>query len=366
MDPAWRRNPTKCNGSSVHLMQVEITNEDYDLIHVLLINEHIPRTITYDCEWPRFALHTLTDDQCWANFKFVKQNITRLATLLSLPDVIRVSNDCVCSRVDALCIVLRRFSYPNRLCDLESFVGRPSSTLSLIINETVHQLWSLHRHRLTSLDLPWLQQHYLQQYADTIHMKGAPLQNCICFVDGTVRPICRPTCHQRVCYNGHKRIHALKFQSVVVPNGLIANLHGPIEGCRHNRALLRASGLMEEFEALQQTNRAGLPFALYGDPAYPLRPYVHCHFRGANLTNEQQLFNSIMSSVCECVEWEFGKILQIFAFLDFRKNLKVLLSPIAKFYLVAGLLSNCHTCLYGSQTSRYFDLDPPQLEFYLT
>ena len=132
-------------------MQMAIANEDFDLIHVLLSEDRIPRPITYDCDWPRFALHALTDDQCWANFRFVKQDIARLATQLSLPDVIHVSNGCVCSRVHALCIVLRRFAYPNRLCDLESFFGRPCSTLSLIINETVLQLWHLHRHRLTSL-----------------------------------------------------------------------------------------------------------------------------------------------------------------------------------------------------------------------
>lgn len=28
--------------------------------------------------------------------------------------------------------------------------------------------------------------------------------------------------------NGHKTIHALKFQSVVAPNGLVANLYGPV------------------------------------------------------------------------------------------------------------------------------------------
>ena len=186
-------------------MQMAITNEDYDLIHVLLINEHIPRSITYDCEWPRFALHALADDQCWANFRFVKQDIARLATLLSLPDVIRVSNGCVCSRVDALCIVLRRFSYPNRLCDLESFFGRPSSTLSLIINETVHQLWSLHRHRLTSLDLPWLQQDYLQHYADTIHMKGAP-------PPAKLHRFCRWDC-------------STHLQAYVPPTGLLQRTH---------------------------------------------------------------------------------------------------------------------------------------------
>lgn len=28
--------------------------------------------------------------------------------------------------------------------------------------------------------------------------------------------------------NGHKRVHCLRFQSVVPPNGMIANLFGPI------------------------------------------------------------------------------------------------------------------------------------------
>ena len=32
----------------------------------------------------------------------------------------------------------------------------------------------------------------LQIYADTIHAKGAPLDSCFDFVDGTVRRIARP------------------------------------------------------------------------------------------------------------------------------------------------------------------------------
>ena len=106
--------------------------------------------------------------------------------------------------------------------------------------------------------MPWLHQNRLQQYADAVHEKGAPLVNCFGFIDGTVRPICRPTRHQKVCYNGHKHIHAIKVQSV--------------------------SGLMDEFAARQVRDRQGLPFALYGEPAYPLRPYLLCPFRGANIT----------------------------------------------------------------------------------
>ena len=60
-------------------------------------------------------------------------------------------------------------------------------------------------------------------------MHGAPLQNCFGFIDGTVREIARPKFNQRVMYNGHKRVHGIKFQSVVTPNGITANLCGPFE-----------------------------------------------------------------------------------------------------------------------------------------
>ncbi|KAJ8914011.1 hypothetical protein NQ315_012034 [Exocentrus adspersus] len=47
------------------------------------------------------------------------------------------------------------------------------------------------------------------------------------------------------------------------------------------------------------------------------------------------------------VEWGFGKVIQLFAFLDFRKNQKLLLQNLSNLYRVAVLLTNCHTCLYG-------------------
>ena len=73
-----------------------------------------------------------------------------------------------------------------------------------------------------------LSPHLLQEYADVIHAKGVPLENCFGYIDGTVRPIARPDQHQRIVYNGHKRVHLLKFQSVALPNGLIGNMFGPV------------------------------------------------------------------------------------------------------------------------------------------
>ncbi|CAL8106332.1 unnamed protein product [Orchesella dallaii] len=175
--------------------------------------------------------------------------------------------------------------------------------------------------------------------------------------------MCRPQLHQRAVYNGHKRVHALKFQSIVAANGLIANLFGPVEGRRHDAFLLSESKVLSKMESKLDEN--GNPFCIYGDPAYPLRRQLICPFKGSRLTQQEQLFNKRMSTNRIAVEWVFGKLLQNFAFVDFKKNLKMLLQPVAMYFKVAAIFTNCHTCIYGSNTSTYFNLSPPDIEDYL-
>ena len=98
----------------------------------------------------------------------------------------------------------------------------------------IYDIW---HHFFTTFEQPWLDNPKLESFAETIHLKGAALRNCWGFIDGTVRPISRPGRHQRVVYNGHKKVHSLKFQSIVAPNGLIANLFRPVEGKRHDSAM---------------------------------------------------------------------------------------------------------------------------------
>ena len=111
---------------------------------------------------------------------------------------------------------------------------------------------------------------------------------------------------------------------------------------------------------------SGEPYVLYGDPGYTLSRNILTPFRGAHLTAEEQEFNKSMSRVRISVEWGFGKICPYFPFLDFKKNQKILLQPVGKYYLVASILINCHTCLYGSLAGTFFGVDPPSLEAYLS
>eukprot|EP00794_Sanderia_malayensis_P013444 gene13444-biopygen10745 len=148
---------------------------------------------------------------------------------------------------------------------------------------------------LTAFDRQLLAPENLQRYANAVHAKGAPLRNCWGFIDGTVRAISRPGINQRVLYNGHKRLNAINFQSVATPDGLVASLHGPFEGRRHDSGMLRESGLQQLVQ--HSVSPDGDTMCIYGDPAYPLRPQLQAPFRDAILTEEQQLLNQRMSSV---------------------------------------------------------------------
>jgi hypothetical protein len=211
---------------------------------------------------------------------------------------------------------------------------------------------------------PWLNPIQLQLYADAVTAKGDSLSSCWGFIDGTVKAISRPSVYQRYVFNGHKRYHALKFQSIMASNGLIAHLFGPIEGRRHDCALLTESNILDQLD-MTGNDRNGVPFCIYGDQAYPIRQRLLSPYKGNNLTVAQAAFNRNMSSCRQCVEWGFGDIVNNFSFLDFKKNLKLLLQPVGKYYIVGALLTNCRACLYKNQTSLYFGVDPPILENYL-
>lgn len=148
----------------------------------------------------------------------------------------------------------------------------------------------------------------------------------------------------------------------MLPNGIISNMFGAVVGRRHDGHLLAKSKVIRKLE--QKFNGWQNQPYLYGDSGYPLSKYLIVPFKG-NTTQRQKRINLKMSKVRVPVEWGFAKILQLFSFVDFHKNLKIRKQKVAKYYKLATILTNCHTCLYGSQVSIYFECDPPELEEYL-
>ncbi|KAJ8912366.1 hypothetical protein NQ315_014733 [Exocentrus adspersus] len=268
--------------------------------------------------------------------------------------------------VNGLCILLRRLACPNRLGDLESVFGYSYAALSEIMNTAMEIINDNKGHLLQNLGSNrWLNEEKLRVYSEAIHIKGAPMNNLWAFIDGTVRPICRPTVNQRAYYSGHKRVHCVKYQSLLCPDGIIVSLKCAYPGARHDAGIFRESGLYEELEEI--TVFPNRRYVIYGDQGYGLRELLIRPFSQNEIAinPERQHFNNTMSVLRVSVEWGFSKIITEFAFLDLKKNLMLLLQEVGTMYSVATLLTNCHTCLHSSQQSTYFNIQPPTLEQYL-
>jgi nuclease HARBI1 len=195
-------------------------------------------------------------------------------------------------------------------------------------------------------------------------LRGSPYPNVIGFIDGTARPICRPKLDQRLQYSGYKKQHVVKYQSVVFPDGIIGRLDGPFNGIRHDAAILGLSGLKEELNELPKIGCENL--VVYGDPGYSNQKFIKVGYKNhTKLTEQQKQFNADMSALRVSVEYGFGKIVQQFAYLDFKKNQQLLLQNLRMQYLVAAFLVNCQSCLKGNQTSLYFNCIPPTIEGYV-
>ena len=201
-----------------------------DAEFLLLYDLYSPQNLDLPCDlYPHFDLQNLTEDECVAEFRFRKTDIPRLSQALRIPDVIICHQGTICEGTEGLCMLLKRLCYPCRYSDMVHLFARPVPVLCMITNQVLDYIYQAHSHRILQWNHQQLSQANLERFAEVVHRKGAPLNNCFAFVDGTVYPICRPgTVNQRLLYNGHKRVHGIKFQSVVTPDGMIANMYGPV------------------------------------------------------------------------------------------------------------------------------------------
>jgi len=189
-----------------------------------------------------FNLNVFSEQKALTNFRFLVSDMGRLSALLSLNvDMTRCRYHV--TRIECLAIILRRLASPCRWMDLELFFGRSASALSESFCRGVEELLAQWGHLLTNRRAGLMTER-APVYAHSITGKGAPLHGCVGFIDGTAIRIARPGGGlQRACYSGHKQCHAIKFQSICTPDGLLLHIYGPVEGSRHDMFLYHESGI---------------------------------------------------------------------------------------------------------------------------
>ena len=237
------------------------------------------------------------DEAQWkADFGMTIHEFNAIHAALKLPVVIKTNvRDKVDSKTALLMVM--GFLRGRMLNSLEGQYQWSASRISRIHRATVDIIvreWS-HLLDVTSTRHHLLSRERLTTYAQAIESKtrlglfwGA--------VDGTLRPISRPQTFQHAVYNGWKHMHALKWQFIVTPDGLIF-LYGPEDGARHDYVVWCNSGV-SNWARTHAFDTAGNELCLYGDKGYAKSFGLITPFRGQpeEMPPERNRFNQIMSA----------------------------------------------------------------------
>lgn len=238
--------------------------------------------------------------------------------------------------------------------------GRSPTYLKIIYTDAIQHLARRYRKILTWH--PSLDRDKAYYFANVLKRFGG-CTTIWGFVDGTFRGFCRSKYGQQFDYSGYKG-HGFKWQGVVTPDGIIASLDGPYLGTANDSMMFRDSIVAQKIAEFWPADSEEL--YLFGDQAYGAIKGVMSPFRGGHtLDGKRRLFNDRMSSIRISVEQAFGVTQQKWMSNAFEIQMKGGLQPVAAYYLVSVLLTNCYTCMRGNCISSRFLTRPPTLEDYL-
>ena len=98
--------------------------------------------------YPLFDLDDMEDDECLAEFRVKKRDISALAEALQIPDWISCNQRSKAEGTEALCMLLKRFAYPCRYSDMVPRFGSPVPVLSMVTIEVLDYIYTVHSHRI--------------------------------------------------------------------------------------------------------------------------------------------------------------------------------------------------------------------------
>ena len=219
-----------------------------------------------------------------SNFRFDQpEDLMRIMCGLKFPVWMTCKSGHIFHREEVFCCGLYRLHAPSETTNYsyELIFGFDSPRTSKCFNMFINHIWNNWRYLVTdNLDF---HKPYLLPCAEAIRGKLNSLKchfppandpnggfRVCAFIDNTMNAVCRPAGGptfvrnsgyegmprndiniQRSMYNGWKKIHGLKWQTVDLPNGLIYHCYGPVS-CRHNDLYtLESSQILPSFE-LQQ------------------------------------------------------------------------------------------------------------------
>jgi hypothetical protein len=182
---------------------------------------------------------------------------------------------------------------------------------------------------------------------------------------------------QRAFYTGYKKYHGLKYETILLPNGL-CTLFGPVSARHSDLGMLLMSSVNTFLTNLQNGlfADAGMPvfYGVLGDSAYRAGGWrcIQSYYRALNgeeLEEELRDVNYFLKAARMTIEKNYGMVSGLFRICTNLGSLKLAKEkPCACEQLrVCHLLLNCYVCLNHDQASstNTFGCVPPCLGKYL-
>ena len=158
---------------------------------------------------------------------------------------------------------------------------------------------------------------------------------------------------QEAWWNGWKKIHGMKWQTVLLACGMDFLVYGPLS-CRSNDLnALDESQVQDIIRELCNHGIGEFLFMIFGDSAYNPSSSMH---------TSESLPGRGFSSVREIIEWSYKEVKQLWKYCDYKHVLKLRGQPVAKIFFVCLILRNVYVTVHGSQVSTYMSMLPPTLE----
>lgn len=317
-----------------------------------------------------FTRPDVSDDMFRSLMRFDREDVVLLARELGLPEVVS-TEECHSERREvALAMLLYKYAKDNDGDDSEVFFGVSKSKISRIVSAVERHIYYKAAPALAAFHPTLVDRARVELYAAKVRAKGCPHPHAFAFLDGMKWEICKPggaNIIQKGMYSGYTGHHCLSYQVVSGPDGMCLHAFGPCAGRDNDLGVLAASQLLKHMHDRPDlfADAHGVPSPLIGDSIYPRSDHLLSPFRVTNVAAALDKWNKQARMCRVSVEWLIGKVYNTFRYLHHFDRHEIERDPVAWRVVTGILLANAHTCLYGSEASRYFHCHPPSLHDYL-
>jgi hypothetical protein len=291
--------------------------------------------------------------------------LVQLEEALGLSGSLVTGHGTVYSGWEGLCIYTRRLAYPARWEDLTQTFGRSCGTLCEIFCDVGERLWRRWRRRILNFDWEYLRPRFLE-FSEAMQWRGCPVNNAFCSIDTKFHPIARPTKYQGTFYTGYKKLHGLKSETALSPDGLTARWRSHC-GAEADCNIFLICGTRRELR--EHARGSGRHFVALADQGYTSGDGLVTPIRKPRNQREEE-WNVAISSARKSIELSYSVAFsQLWQGFYVKKEQKVLGAgkhQLSHRHALATFLMNLRTCTEGRNTvSDFFSVQPPTLREYL-